>query len=351
MNREIKKEDGAAYHAQRLLQFLEKEKESLSPLLILAHDYPDPDALASGYALQYLAKQVFGIEARIGYGGAIGRAENRAMVRILNIPAKKISEAQVKRYRNVALVDTQPRFENNLFSAKRRARLVVDQHPSDVKPSADLALIDPGCGATCVILAQALLMKAVEMPEKLATAIAYGIIADTLDLYRVKRADVVQTYLSVLHRCDMKMLAEIQNPVRSRAFFSALGKGITRAVAYRRLMVSHLGDVGTPEQVALVADFLLNYERVNWSFCTGRYKGNLHLSLRTKVSKALAGEVLRDVVWNRNDAGGHGSMAGGMCKMKEGMTVEEWTEKERELQLRLVRRLRIRSTGEFRKVF
>ena len=105
MGRRITKEDGAAYHAQRLLRFLARKGESLSPLLILPHDYPDPDALASAYALQYLAQKGFGMEAKIGYGGVISRAENRAMVRILKIPVQKMKAAQVRRYRNVALVD------------------------------------------------------------------------------------------------------------------------------------------------------------------------------------------------------------------------------------------------------
>ena len=46
----------------------------------------------------------------------------------------------------------------------------------------------------------------------MATAVAYGILTDTLDLYRAHRPDVVQTYLSVLQQADMKVLARIQNP-------------------------------------------------------------------------------------------------------------------------------------------
>lgn len=347
----IKKEHGAAYYARKLLRYLAKHREELNPLLILTHDYPDPDALASAFAFQYLLQRVYGIESKIGYGGVIGRTENRAMVKLLQIPVHKLKKQNVKRYRHVALVDTQPKFENNSFPANRRASLVIDQHPSVEKPATDLALIDTGCGATCVILAQALLLAAVEIPAKLATAIAYGILSDTLDLYRAKRPDVVHTYLSVLHRCDMRALAKIQNPTRSKVFFTALGRGIHQATAYRRLMVSHLGPVSSPEQVSEVADFLLTYERVNWAFCTGRYKGKLYLSLRTANANAQAGEVLRDLVANRNEAGGHGGVAGGICRLGNGASEEAWREMEQGLQARLAKRLRIPATGDFRKVF
>ena len=337
-------------HASQLLTFLETNRDRLSPLLVLTHDYPDPDALASAWALQYLA-EAFGIEARVVYGGLITRAENRAMVKLLQIPLRKLKAGELKKYRHVALVDTQPRFENNPFPANRRAAIVIDQHKSSIEPAADLALIDEKCGATCVIVAQAIQLRGLEIPEGLATAIAYGIVSDTLDLYRVTRQDVVQTYLQVLHRCDMRMLAEIQNPPRSRRFFVTLGRSIQTAAAYRRVMVAHLGPVKTPESVAQVADFLLSYERVDWSFCTGRCRGSLHLSLRAGQPGAQAGDVLRRVVNDPNEAGGHGGVAGGRISMGRSASDAAFKELEHTVQARLAKRLRLPAKAEFRRVF
>ena len=58
------------------------------------------------------------------------------------------------------------------------------------------------------------------------------------------RPDVVQTYLQVLHHCDMRTLARIQNPQRPRTFFATLGRGIRDATAYRRLLVSGTNSIG-----------------------------------------------------------------------------------------------------------
>lgn len=44
----------AAQFGRKLLHFLEVKKSAISPLLIVTHDYPDPDALAAAMALQYL---------------------------------------------------------------------------------------------------------------------------------------------------------------------------------------------------------------------------------------------------------------------------------------------------------
>ena len=338
-------------HAQTLLDFLAERKTTLSPLLILTHDFPDPDAIASAFALQHLAQAAFGIEARIAYGGIVGRMENRSMVRTLRIRMHRFNPALLKRHANIALVDTQPAFQNNSFPANRKAALVLDQHSSDIPVEAGLAIVDPDCGATCVLVAQALLRNGSDIPARVATALAYGILTDTLDLYRARRPDVAQTYLEVLHHADMRALARIQNPIRPRKFFSVLGRGIREAVQYRRLVVTHLGAVDTPDRVSQVAEFLLTYRRAQWCFATGRFKGRLHASLRTNRPDAQAGEVLRDIFDRRTEAGGHGPLAGGSCRVGLDATDEKFAERERLLTERLTGRLRIPAKVEPRKPF
>jgi nanoRNase/pAp phosphatase (c-di-AMP/oligoRNAs hydrolase) len=151
-------------------------------MLILTHDYPDPDALAAAFSLQYLAAAGFGVETCLSYRGQVGRMENKTMVRLLRIPMHPFKPGMLTRYASVALVDTQPTFENNPFPAAGTAALVIDQHPSVVAPRAGLAIVDPDCGATCVIIAQALLQIGLPLTAPIATALAYGILSDTLDL-------------------------------------------------------------------------------------------------------------------------------------------------------------------------
>lgn len=197
---------------QKLLRFLAKKKQTISPLLILTHDFPDPDALAGAYALKYLADRSFGIKSRIVYKGIIGRIENRNMVRLLQLPVHKLRPREIEKYTHVALIDTQPEFENNPFPDNRKATLVIDQHPSVNHPKTECNLIDTGCGATSVILAKAILSLKIDIPKRLATALAYGIITDTLNLYRAKRRDIVKAYLGILPFADMPLLARIQVP-------------------------------------------------------------------------------------------------------------------------------------------
>jgi nanoRNase/pAp phosphatase (c-di-AMP/oligoRNAs hydrolase) len=343
---------GLAYGgARQLLEFLESRRGQVAPYLILTHAFPDPDALASAFGLQHLLRASFGMPSTIAYEGVVGRMENRAMVRALRIPLVRFRPAQLRQFERVAMVDTQPGFNNNSFPRNRKPDLVLDQHPADTPANADLAIIDPQCGATCVIVARALLQAGADIPSRVATALAYGILTDTLNLYRARRPDVAETYLQVLPHCDMRALARIQNPVRPRRYFSILGRGIREALLYRRLVVTHLGPLDTPDRVSQIAEFLLTYRRAVWCFTTGRYKGRLHVSLRTTRGDAQAGEILRHIFERRTDAGGHGAIAGGSCRVGVEAPEEAWSERERNLTLRLTRRLRIPARIEPRKPF
>lgn len=188
-------------------------------------------------------------------------------------------------------------------------------------------------------------------PTRVATALAYGILSDTLNLYRAMRPDVAQTYLSILHRADMHALALIQNPVHSKSFFVTLGRCIRKAMVYRRLIVAHLGVIKHPDLVSQMAEFLLTYKEAGWSLCTGRYKGRLHVSLRSSKQDGQAGEVLQDAFVNRKQAGGHGAIAGGSCRVGADAPEEVWHDKQQALQERLLKRLRISIKGEPRTPF
>jgi nanoRNase/pAp phosphatase (c-di-AMP/oligoRNAs hydrolase) len=329
-----------------LSYYLEEHKEELNPLMILTHDYPDPDALASAYALQYLAETI-GIRAKIVYGGNIGRTENREMARLLKIPARKLRPQDFKSYPNVALVDTQPGFENNSFPKNRRATIIVDQHVSPVEPTADFISIATDAGATSSLLGRELLAKGVEIPVKLATALVYGILSDTLDFYRVTNRETIDTYFELLPLCDVRVLARIQNPSRPRKFFKEMALGIRNAKIRQRLVVSHLGTVDNPDLVSQMADFLLTCEGNQWAFCTGRHGDNLHLSLRTVLVDSSAPAMLRSIVENHRSAGGYGQVAGGKIKIHAPKNLELWEEKENDLTERLAKRLKLKANTQF----
>lgn len=335
--------------AYRLIQFLSQKKNLPPALLVLTHDYPDPDALASAFALYHLLHHCFRVPAKIVYGGIIGRVENQTMVRLLKIPIHKVHAKDFREYSHVALVDTQPGFKNNSFPKNKKAFLIIDQHESVKKPTALLSLIDTGCGASCVIVAQALLMLKAKIPPPVATALIYGILTDTNNLYRVKRRDVIQTYLNLLPYSQLPVLAKIQNPSRPLNFFTLLSRGMKKAHVLRGLIVAHLGFIKNPDFVSQIADFLLTYRGMRTSLCTGRFRGRLYVSLRLAGLKAAvpAHEILRSLFLDRGEAGGHDTIAGGSFKVSLRQDEKIWSQVEENLTFALLRRLHLPTKGKF----
>src|SRR5215470_13736753 len=100
------------------------------PLVILPHDNPDPDALASAAAIKHLAAALLERDAHIALGGIVGRAENRAMLTYLNITLVPVSEVRFVRDTQVVLVDTQPGRSNNSLPDGVVPVAVIDHHPA-----------------------------------------------------------------------------------------------------------------------------------------------------------------------------------------------------------------------------
>ncbi|MGH8016581.1 MAG: DHH family phosphoesterase, partial [Candidatus Zixiibacteriota bacterium] len=231
--------------------------------------------------------------------------------------------------------------KNNSLPAKITPLLVIDQHQSLEKPKAGLAIIAPKIGATSVILANALLSLNKPIPAKVATALVYGIATDTNNLFRVAGRETIEVYTSLLPFCDMKALAKIQSPQHPASFFKTMGKVIQDAIVSGRLISIHLGVVDNHDLIPQFAEFLYTYRGATVSFCTGRYHGFLRMSLRTSKSSEPAGEILRQIVNDPSEAGGHGTVGGGMIKVGAKADETIWQELEQTLTGRLKLRLRI----------
>jgi len=281
------------------------------PLIILPHDNPDPDSLASAAALKYLAQELLEKDAVIAQGGIVGRAENRAMLTYLNIDLKPVRDLRLRPDSLVALVDTQPGRINNSLPREIIPAVVIDHHPAyaDYGQVPFLDLRDE-YGATSTILTEYVREARVELESKLATALFYGISAETQDLGREATPADIAAAQFLYPYTNKRRLAKIENARVPRVYFRAFHEAIERAVIYNRVVVSILPQVQYPDMVAEVADFLLRLDEVEWACAIGGFGDNLHVSLRTTERDVSAGDVLQRVLGNES-AGGHDMTAGG----------------------------------------
>jgi nanoRNase/pAp phosphatase (c-di-AMP/oligoRNAs hydrolase) len=308
-------------------------------LLILTHDNPDPDALASAFALFKLIETIDGVTARIAFGGFVGRAENRTMVHELGLPITPTWAVGFDDVDLIALVDTQPGTGNNSLPEDRTADIVIDHHPirEDTR-KARFWDVRTDCGSSCTILTRYLEAAGVPLKGRVATALFYGIQSETQDLGREACEADLQASLKLYPGADRELISRMRYPDLPRAYFSSLHRSLERSRTRGPVVISYLGRLDYPDLVAELADFYLRYEGAKWSFCIGVFEDSILISIRTSVSDAKAGQLLRRVVDSDGTAGGHGMMAGARIPIGH-LSAEDQRLKSEELVNRFIKEL------------
>lgn len=304
-------------YAERLAKMAEALKDT-KRLVVLTHDNPDPDSMSSALTLAYIVKNLFKIPAVVRYGGIVGRAENRAMIRVLKLRVKPFdADEDVRRGTDFAFIDMQPKTGNSSYNISKKAAIIIDHHWLRKTTRADYADIRTDYGATATILTEYLLASGLEIPTQLATALSYGISSETQDLGREARETDIQAYLALFPKSNKKLLAQIEHPKLEREYFITLNRAMHHTKIYKNAVATSLGEIDNPDFVPFIADFMLHCERMTWAICVGRFKDRVIVSIRTTNIHGRAGKFLRQLIGKRGTAGGHGMVAGGqvICDM------------------------------------
>lgn len=281
-------------------------------ILIVVHDNPDPDSLASAMALRHLFAVKLSREAVIAFSGMIGRSENLAMAKLLQIPLTPFQLIDLKMFQVICLLDTQPQTGNNSLPPEARVDIVIDHHPMK-EASAACRWVDirPDYGTTATILFEYLKVQGVSLGTKLATALFYAIKSETQDLGREARRADRDAYLFLFPLANKTLLNGITRPRLPREYFISLHSALEHSTIYGNVLVAQVKEVQFPELVAELADLLLRLEGIDIVLCMGHYSTELILSIRTSGEEINAGDLIKKLVVGIGSAGGHGMMAGG----------------------------------------
>ena len=311
-------------------------------LLILTHDNPDPDSIASAWVLGRIARRFRISRVGLAYGGIIGRTENRTLIDMLRIPLKPIATFDVDRFDAIALVDTQPQAGNNSLPIHRTPAVVFDHHPCRRQtrrvPYSD---VRADYGATTTILYEYFIAAGMCPDRRLATVIFHAIRSETQNLGRDAGRPDAAAFVSCFPLVDNRALSRVEHAVLPRAWFAMVDQAIDGTAIYGEVAVTRLGEVASPDMVAQFADLIVRLEGIGWVLAIGRYRRDLLLSIRTNHRLANAGRVIGRIVGTDGTAGGHDMIAGGKLSGFAGTPVQA-DRVERLLVRRLLKALRVR---------
>ncbi len=292
-------------------------------VLIITHDYPDPDCLASAFGISHLLN-FWGIESSIiSFGGFVGRAENRAMIRFLNIHTVPFMLVELSDFDRIILVDSFPGVGNLSLPPNTSVDAVLDHHPhTPPKDAGYFHDIRMDLGATSTMVTQYLLAAGCEITPKLATALFYGIKTDTNDMARNTSAEDLDCYKVLFDIMDHKILSHIESPDRDAEYFRMLHRATEAMQVYDTVGYTHLGTVSTPDYIAEIADFFHCLENVEWMICSGLFKNQVFFSVRSKEEEQ-AGRFAEQIARALGGfGGGHSTMAAGRIPIN-GTSEEE----------------------------
>src|SRR3954453_5736454 len=291
-------------------------------VLILLHNDPDPDALASGLALRNLLRRTK-TTAIIGAMQGVTRPENLRMANMLDIHVEQITPGSFTGFDRVATVDVQPHYFGGLLD---RADLVIDHPPEQPGYSAVFKDIRADYGSTSTILTEHLRAVDVNISERTATAMLYAIKSDTLFFARHTNRVDLEAFTFLYPLADAALIRKMEGAEITIERLDYVMKAFKGSTLKDQVFCAFVGQSPREDFIPYTADFFLQLEDVKWTIVAGVVNGCFIVSVRNLGYSRNAGEFVKRWFADIGSAGGHRAMA------KAVVPVEKFRQKFGELQ-------------------
>jgi nanoRNase/pAp phosphatase (c-di-AMP/oligoRNAs hydrolase) len=281
-------------------------------VLIMLHNDPDPDAMASGLALRNVLRRTK-TTAIIGAIQGVTRPENLRMVNLLDIHVEAITYESLKEYDRVAMVDVQPAYFGGVID---RVDLVIDHHPEQPGYTAVFKDIRPDYGSTSTILTEHLRAVDVNISERTATAMLYAIKSDTLFFNRSTNRVDLDAFSYLYPLADAALIRKMEGAEITLERLEYVLRAHRGGTLTDQVFCAFLGPSPREDFIPYVADFFLQVEDVKWTVIAGIVNDSLVVSVRNLGYTKNAGEFVRRFFADIGSAGGHRAMAKAVVPMR-----------------------------------
>lgn len=289
--------------AEKLKKLLAQvEPEDTVGILINA----DPDAISSALALQRLfwrrVKKTWVFRTNV-----IKRADNLAMIKLLNIKQQHIRKLNPARISRWAIVDSQPHHQEAL--SKFRFDIIIDHHPQSKGSSAAFVDIREDYGATATMMTEYLRAAKIKPSPRLATALFYGIKTDTDNFVRASIPNDIEAFRYLYPFTNIHIVKMIESSEMTRKTLTHFRAALENLVFFKDKAYIHMGKVNDPDILVILADFFLKLVESTWCIVSGVYGQKLIVIFRHAGFRLDAGKIAQKLFGPWGPAGGHKSAA------------------------------------------
>ncbi len=266
----------------------------------------DPDAMAGALALQRLFWRRVK-NTSVYRTNVIRRADNLAMIKLLNIKQQHIRKLNPAGINKWVIVDSQPHHNEQL--ARFRFDIIIDHHP--LSPGSVAAFVDirEEYGATATMMTEYLRAAKIKPSPRLATALFYGIKTDTDNFVRASIPNDINAFRYLYPYTNIHIVKMIESSEMTRKTLTSFRAALENLLFFKDKAWIHMGKVNDPDILVILADFFLKLVESTWCIVSGVYGQKLIVIFRNAGFRLDAGKVAQKLFGQWGPAGGHKSAA------------------------------------------
>jgi nanoRNase/pAp phosphatase (c-di-AMP/oligoRNAs hydrolase) len=305
--------------------------------------HPDPDALASCSALMHLLRvRLPHAEVSMSIKGQVAGGLNTSFAKLSQLELVRWDDEKLADYDAIVLTDTQPQSAYSPLPKEIPPTAVIDHHRGDHrKPHCPFVDLRPDVGATSSIVFSYFMELDETISPTLGASLLYAIESDLAGAAGTpgELDNIALSNLTLI--ADTHRLYQMRYVDLPQSYYAAYALALANAHYFNDAIISHIGEIDSMEKPAVMADFLLRFDQVQWALVTATYENRLILSLRTSSKTMSAADMIRRLLRNFGEGGGHRTKAGGFIPLPDP-TAAEVTRLRDLLRRRLLRALKIR---------
>ena len=291
--------------AKTRIQKLRKLLKGAKNTYILIYSNPDPDGLASAWALKEILSHM-GIQSTIGYTGQVGRLQNAAMIQEMKIPVESFQPGRLQEADLVAMVDAQPSFFQDLELP--RCDIVIDHHPHKGERKAPFSDIRSKVLSTCSMMTEYLWALNKPISKRLATALFYGMETDIRNQQKSPTPLDVAAMAFLEKKANKNLIRRIEFSQYSLNDLDYFSIALIKQRYARNVLYAHIGPVPYTDVCVQVADFLIRVKEAHWALVTGVTDNKLVVVFRSDGNLKNVGKLAQAAFGTIGSAGGHSTM-------------------------------------------
>lgn len=302
------------HHACGMVQKMRlRDLLEFDEIVIQAHDNPDADAIASGFAVYRYLKDN-GKEPEFIYGGRnfIRKTNLVMMIEDLNIPIHHVEN--MKPPQLLLMVDCQYDGGNSaVFPAENVA--VIDHHRISTELP-ELSRVQTHLGACSTLVWSMLKAEGYDIRHnrEMVTALYYGLYTDTSGFTEIVHP--LDKDLRDETEYDKLLMQKYRNANMTLEDLEVAGAALLHSDyldAYRVAIVKSAPC--DPNVLGIISDLILEVDAVDLCIVFNVQKGGVKISVRSCVEEVKASELAAELCKGIGSGGGHVGKAGGFIQM------------------------------------